>query len=150
MKPLLILVGTFIIAILLLKLIKGAIDYSLAGRIAMSLMLIFTAMGHFMFTQGMAQMVPNAIPSKIAIVYLSGIFEILLAIGLLVPKYKVSTGWILMLFFILILPANIKASLESINYETGELDGKGPGYLWFRVPLQVLFIFWVYFSTIRE
>jgi hypothetical protein len=27
-------------------------------------------------------------------------------------------------------------------------DGNGLNYLWFRVPLQILFIVWVYFSLI--
>ena len=56
----------------------------------------------------------------------------------------------LILFFIAILPANIKASLENINYQTGELNGNGIEYLWFRIPLQIVFILWVYFTTIKK
>ena len=55
-----------------------------------------------------------------------------------------------MLFFIAIIPANIKASMENINYQTGELDGSGLEYLWFRIPLQVFFIVWVFFSAIKS
>jgi hypothetical protein len=42
------------------------------------------------------------------------------------------------------LPANIKAAINNINYQTGALNGNGPSYLWFRIPLQLFFIFWVY------
>jgi hypothetical protein len=37
--------------------------------------------------------------------------------------------------------------MRRVNYETGELDGPGLAYLWFRVPLQVFFVGWVgYFA----
>ena len=75
----------------------------------------------------------------------------MLAIGLLIPMLSKNIGWILILiFFIAILPANIKAAMENINYQTGELDGNGPDYLWFRIPFQILLIVWVYFTTIRS
>ncbi len=149
MKPLYILIGVFIIALLVLKIVNKQFDFSLAGRIAMACMLGFTAIGHFAFVDGMAAMIPNIFPFKKEIVFATGLLEIAFAIGLLFPKYQVLTGWALIAFFILILPANIKASMENLNYQTGEANGPGLSYLWFRVPLQVLFIVWVYLSAIR-
>jgi hypothetical protein len=64
MKPLFVLLTTFAIAILAIKLINGNYDFLLAGRIALSAMLLFTAMGHFVFTKGMAMMLPAVIPFK--------------------------------------------------------------------------------------
>lgn len=114
----------------------------------MSAMLIFTAIGHFAFTKGMSAMIPDFFPIKSEIVLATGILEILLAVGLLFPNYRTLTGWILIIFFLLLLPANINASLQNLNYQTGEFDGPGLFYLWFRVPLQVVFIVWVYVSAI--
>ncbi|MDX1760336.1 DoxX family protein [Arenibacter sp. NBRC 103722] len=122
----------------------------MAGQIAMAAMLLFTSLGHFMFTEGMAAMMPEFIPLKKEMVYFTGVMEILFAIGLLIPRLKTPTAWLLMLFFILILPANIKAAVENINYQTGELNGSGIDYLWFRVPLQIIFILWVYFTTLKK
>lgn len=150
MKPLIVLLAVFLLALVALKVIKGTYEYSLAGRIAMSSMLLFASVGHFMFTEGMSAMIPDFIPAKKQVVILTGLFEILLAIGLLLPNYKTITGWIIIVFFILILPANIKASMENINYETGELDGKGLDYLWIRVPLQLFYILWTYMAAIRN
>ena len=116
----------------------------------MSAMLMFTAIAHFVFTNGMTQMVPDFFPLKKELVYLTGILEILFAVGLLIPRIKTITGWTLIVFFLTILPANIKASMENINYQTGELDGNGIEYLWFRIPLQILFIAWVFFTTIKD
>lgn len=150
MKPLLILISAFCVSLLLLKAVKGTWDYRMAGRIAMCAMLLFTAMGHFAFTQGMAAMVPDLVPLKAEVVYATGTLEILLAVGLLFPKYQMAVGWVLVVFLILILPANVKAAMHNIDYQTGELNGKGFSYLWFRIPLQVVFILWVYFFAIKK
>lgn len=149
MKPLFVLLGAFAISLLATRLLAGRFDYSLSGRIAMAVMLVFTAIGHFAFTKGMAMMVPDFIPYKTEVIYLTGVVEIVAAIGLLVPGVRVITGWALILFFIVLLPANIKAALEHVDYQNATYDGSGPWYLWFRVPLQVLFIVWTYVSAIR-
>ncbi len=149
MKPLITLLLTFIITLFVIKYIKREYDFSLSARIAMSMMLIFTAIGHFVFTKGMSMMIPEFIPFRENFVYLTGVFEILLAIGLLIPNYKEISGWTLIIFLLLMLPANIYASLNNVNYQKGTFDGNGLSYLWFRIPLQILFIIWTYISAIR-
>lgn len=149
MKPLIILLVTFIISLFAIKFIRKDYDFALSARIAMSIMLVFTAIGHFVFTKGMSMMIPQFIPFKESFVYLTGIFEILLAIGLLIPKLKVISGWTLIVFLLLMLPTNIYASMNNVNYQKGTFDGNGLAYLWFRIPLQILFIIWTYIGTIR-
>lgn len=149
MKPLIILLLSFIIAVFVINIVKKEYDFALSARISMSIMLIFTAIGHFIFTKGMSMIIPKIIPFKEAIVYLTGVFEILLAIMLLIPKFKNISGWILIVFLLLMLPANIYASINNVNYQKGTLDGNGLTYLWFRIPLQILFIVWTYISSIK-
>jgi uncharacterized membrane protein len=150
MKPFIVLVSVFFISFFSIKIGYGKYDLPLGGRIAMSAMLLFTATAHFAFTKGMAMMIPGFIPFKLELVYLTGIIEILAAIGLLIPGLRVVTAWLLMLFFGIILSANINAALQNIDYKKGTRSGKGPKYLWFRIPLQILFIMWTYFSAIRN
>src|SRR5690606_38325732 len=83
-------------------------------------------------------------------VYLTGVVEIAAAAGLLVPRLRRLTAWLLIVFFILVLPANIYAALEHVDYQNATFDGQGPSYLWFRIPLQLFFIIWIYFSAIRQ
>lgn len=149
MKPLLVLLISFGISLLVLYFINGSLQWSQAGCIGMSIMLVFTAIGHFKLGKGMEQMLPVFIPFKKAIVAGTGIIEIAAAIGLLLPGWQHITGWCLILFFLVILPANISSALRHINYEKGTADGAGPTYLWFRIPLQVFFIAWVYFSAVQ-
>ena len=148
MKPLIVLIAVFGISLLLLKMITGSYHLSLAGRIAMAAMLLFTAIGHFAFTKGMALMIPEPIPFKTGLVYLTGILEIAGAAGLLIPGLEVTTAWLLIIFFVMLLPANIHAALKGIDLERAATGGPGPRYLYFRIPLQALFIAWVYYFGI--
>src|SRR5690606_1992291 len=133
-----------------IKLSRKVYDFAWAGRIAMSAMLLFTAVGHFAFTEGMAMMIPSFVPFKEEMVYFTGLIEIAAAVGLLVPRLSRLTAWLLIAFFILVLPANIYAALQHVDYQNATFDGQGPTYLWFRIPLQLFFIIWVYFAAIRE
>jgi len=148
MKPLLVLLIVFGLALGLIRLIAGGADYSLAGRIAMSVMLLFTSIGHFRFLEGMAMMMPHGIPYKKQFVVLTGILEIAAAALLLIPATVYITGFLLIIFFLMILPANIHAAMHHIDFEKATATGKGSAYLWFRIPLQFFFIAWVYLFAI--
>jgi uncharacterized membrane protein len=141
MKPLIILLAVFGITSLFL-------DLALSGDIAMCVMLCFTALGHFKFKAGMARMIPKSIPFKSTVVYATGIAEIGMGIGLLFSATRTFSAILLIAFLAAVLPANIYAAMGHINFETGEANGKGPGYLWFRIPLQLFFIGWIVFFSL--
>lgn len=149
MKPFIVLATASLIALFAIKYFQGNYHFDKAARIGMSVMLLFTALGHVIYTEGMQLMIPDFIPYKKTVVYLTGVIEVMASIGLFFPRVRVFIAWLLILFFILILPANIKAALEEINYQKATFDGKGLSYLWFRIPFQVLLIAWVYFSSIK-
>ena len=149
MLPLYVLLGVFAISLFATKYFTKSFDYSFAGRVSMSAMLLFTALGHFLFAEGMALMIPGFIPFKKELVYLTGIIEICAAVGLIFVRLSHLTSWLLIIFFLLILPANINAALKNIDYQTGSNTGDGPAYLWLRIPLQVFFILWTYYFGIR-
>ncbi|WP_338812503.1 hypothetical protein V9L05_13950 [Bernardetia sp. Wsw4-3y2] len=149
MKPLVILLVVFVLSIFVIRFLNQKYDVVLAARIAMCAMLCFTAIGHFAFTKGMTMMLPPIIPFKTELIYFTGVVEIILGIGLLVPNWKVYSAWILIVFFVILLPANIYAAIKQVDLQKATFDGYGLSYLWFRVPLQLLFIVWVYLSSIR-
>jgi uncharacterized membrane protein len=150
MITLIILLAVFIIAILLQKLLLKTIDFSFAGRIAMSAMLVFTGIGHFLYSHGMSLMLPPSVPFRKELVLITGFIEILAAVTLLFTRWQRITSILLIIFFIGVLPANIYASLNHVNYQTGAYDGKGPDYLWMRIPLQLLFIAWVWYFGLKK
>lgn len=148
MKPLFVLIIIFLVSLAVTSFTSG-VDPNLSGKIALSVMLLFTSLGHFKFTQGMMMMMPQRLPAKKELVFATGMIEILAAIGILVPATSRLTGILLIIFFVLILPSNISAARRRVNYEKADYSGRGVEYLWFRVPFQVLLIGWTYFFVIR-
>ncbi len=148
MKPLVVLLIVFLGVILFMNNKYGKADLDLAGRIAMAAMLIFTAPAHFFYKKGMRSMVPYFVPFKKKVVLLSGIIQIVLAAGILIPLVQNLSALLLVLFLIVLLPANVNAAIKRVDYEDRTVKGSGPVYLWFRIPLQVFFIGWVYYFAV--
>lgn len=149
MKPLFVLLTVFLISNLVIRQYKDDMDYHLAGKIALAATLLFTSLGHLIYTKGMLLMLPDFIPLKKEMIYMTGLLEVMGAFGLFIPSLSRLTGMLLIVFFLLILPTNIYASIKHLNYETATFDGKGPGYLWFRIPFQLLLIGWTYYFVLR-
>ena len=95
MMPLIVLLIVFCLSLLWIKLRRKVYGFAWAGRIAMSAMLLFTAVGHFAFTEGMAMMLPPFVPYKQEMVYFTGLVEIAAAFGLLIPRFRLATAWLL-------------------------------------------------------
>ena len=150
MEPLIVLIVLFILTAIATRVIKKKWLFIGAGKTAMSVMLLFTAIGHFKYPDGMALMLPGFIPFKTGIIWITGFIEVAAAIGLQIPRFQKITAWLLVLFFVLILPANIYAAIHHVNLKTATFDGNGPDYLWFRVPLQLFFTGWIYYFGIRK
>lgn len=148
MKVLLVLIISFILTVVISRLFVDEWNIILSGNIAMMLMLWFASLGHFMFTKGMVMMMPAFIPFKGALVYLTGVMEIILGPLLIINSTRHIAGIILLIMFVVMLPVNINAAIKRVNFEKATYDGSGTSYLWFRVPLQLWFIAWVsYFSV---
>ena len=148
MAPLIFLLAIFAVLFLLNRfLLARRLSLSFIGRAAMAGMLIVTGISHFTNTTQMIEMVPDFLPAKREIVYATGVIELLAVIGLLWNKTARLASILLIIFFIAVLPANIAGSLKSIQYGGMEY---GSMYLLFRIPLQIFFIWWVWYFGIRR
>ena len=70
------------------------------------------------------------------------------AIGLLFIATHYITGILLIMFFMALIPSNIYAAQNHINLEKADFSGKGLSYLWFRIPLQLFFIGWIWYFAV--
>ncbi|HEX5702532.1 MAG TPA: DoxX family protein [Pyrinomonadaceae bacterium] len=114
------------------------------ARVGLSLFFIFTGVGHFIRTPEMAAMLPLSVPYRTALVYLTGVLELLGAIGVWIPRLTRLTGFLLILMLIAILPANIYSAINRVDFGGHEA---GPVYLLVRIPFQLFVIGWTYFAT---
>ena len=92
----------------------------------------------------MAAMLPPAIPYRMELIYVTGLLELLGAIGLWLPGLMRLTGVCLILMLVGILPANIYSAINHVEFGG---HGSGPAYLLIRVPFQLFLIGWTYFAT---
>jgi uncharacterized membrane protein len=147
MAPLVFLLVSFAIFYAINRFaLNGRASLSKLGAAAMSVMLIVTGIAHFSRTDVMVATMPNVMPWKREIVYFTGVCEFLAAVGLLVPRLVRLTAILLIAYFIAVLPANIVGSFKAV--ELGGME-YGPWYLLFRVPLQLFFIWWVWYFTLK-
>jgi uncharacterized membrane protein len=103
---------------------------------ALVVMFLFTASAHFTKTkEDLIAMVPKSFPSPRFLVYLTGVLEVLGAVGLLVPMTRSFAGLGLVLLLVAMFPANVNAARKGI-----QLREKLPTPLWLRGPMQLLFI----------
>ena len=128
---------------------SGAIDFELSGQIALGATMVITGLFHFVWTKGMILMMPDFMPFKKFLVYLTGVFEIMVAPGLLLPQTKTITAVLLIVFLMFILPANIDATRKKVNLRKGDFTGPGLEYLKIRIPIQLFFIAWTYWFCLR-
>jgi uncharacterized membrane protein len=119
----------------------------LGGRIGVALVFAFTGVGHFIKTSAMAKMLPARVPIRVPLIYASGVFELLATVAILIPPVSRQTGIVLCIFLLLILPSNIYAAFQKVDFGG---HAAGPIYLLVRVPLQFFLIGWIYWFAIKQ
>lgn len=109
---------------------------------AISIIIVGTT--HFAFGEVYAKIVPPQLPNPLELVYISGFFEILGGIGLLIPYISVAAAWGLIALYIAVFPANINLAVNNI-----ELEGipHSPLLYWIRLPFQAVLIAWAWWYT---
>jgi uncharacterized membrane protein len=118
---------------------RSASPYLLAG------LLTVTGSLHFISPRPYAAIVPARLPAPTALVYASGVAELLCAAGLAVPRTRRMAGWATAALFVLVFPANVTMALRS--------GGKSDVYqvgVWARLPLQIPLIVWAVSVTRRR
>jgi uncharacterized membrane protein len=130
-----------VISILLLRLL-GVVgvhwfhSWTICLRGGLAVMFFFTAASHWgRRREDLVAMVPPVLPYPHVIVSLTGVLEILGAIGLLIPKTATAAAVCLTILLIAMFPANVRAALENLS-----ISGRPATPLTLRTLLQVVFI----------
>ena len=150
LSPYLVAPLLLLVAVLLVLRVAGALgvsplaDWRTAARFALAVMFVFTAAAHF-FRQkdSLERMVPSWMPSPKVVIAVTGVLELLGALGLLLPITTPLAGVCLALLLVAMFPANIKAARDQIM-----LDGKPATPLWFRTLVQVAFVTILLWATL--
>ena len=101
---------------------------------------------HFVAPETYLGMMPEVLPAKLALVYISGIAEIAGGLGLIHPKTRRWAAWGIIALLVAVLPANVNMAINELPLGTTEVPTWA---LWARLPLQLVLIAWAYRYTKR-
>ena len=101
----------------------------------LSLFFLLAGANHFLNPDFYIDMMPPYLPAHVALVYVSGVFEILGGVAVMVPSIRASAGSGLVLLLVAIFPANLHMALNPELF-----PGASSSALYDRLPFQALFI----------
>ena len=110
--------------------------------LGLSFFFIYFGVDHFINPDFYLSIMPPSFPMHLEAVYISGLFEILGGIGVLLSKTRKLAGWGLFALLIAVYPANIYMALTPEAFPEIPLSA-----LYTRLGLQFLFFYWAYSVT---
>jgi len=113
-----------------------------AALFSFSFIFIYVGIDHFLNPKFYLSIMPPILPFHLAAVLLSGFFEIIGGIGILIPSLRKKAAWGLAALIVAVYPANIYlAQTNGAAMNTSALVA------WGRLPFQFLFIGIAYWHT---
>ncbi len=113
--------------------------------LVVALFFISGGVAHFALGRFFADIMPAYLPWHLELVYISGVFELLGAIGILIPYTRLFAAYGLMALCIAVFPANLNMALHTDQFS--ELPA---AFLYGRLPFQPLFIWFIWWSVAEE
>ena len=113
------------------------------ARVFLAFLFIVASSLHFI-TDVELKIIPPFLPLRREALYITGIFELLGGIGLLIPRFQRAAAWGLAALLVVIFPANLYHAVKNI-----QLGGilNSPVYHVIRLPLQAVLIWLVLWCT---
>ncbi|MEZ6152175.1 MAG: hypothetical protein R3C09_18905 [Pirellulaceae bacterium] len=110
------------------------------------LALLFVAAGinHFVNPGFYLKITPDSVPWPLAMIYLSGVFEFLGGIGVLVPNLRRAAGWGLIALLIAVSPVHVDMLVHADRFPEVPMWA-----LVARLLLQPVLIAWVWWTAVK-
>lgn len=104
---------------------------------------------HFVAPRLYVQIVPPSLPRPLELVYLSGVAEIALGVGVLVRRTRRVAAWGIVALLLAVFPANVYMATHDVVVEgaPGGIRDPSDGARWARLPIQAVLILWAWWYT---
>ena len=112
-----------------------------ASKYLLAMFMITAGIMHFANPAFFLKIMPPHLPLHKELVLVSGIFEVLLGVLLLVPRSSRMAAWGIVALLIAVFPANLYL------YQHQDILLASPIIHLLRLPLQGVFILWAYWHT---
>ena len=118
------------------------ITLRLLTRWLLGLLFVAAGVNHFRRPEFYAAIVPPYLPAPLTLVIVSGVFEVLLGLLLLVPATSRLAAWGLIALLVAVFPANVHMALYPDQFPQFP-----PAALWGRLPVQGVLVAWAWWYT---
>jgi uncharacterized membrane protein len=110
--------------------------------LGLSVFFINVGVDHFVNPDFYLKIMPPSLPLHLEAVYISGVFEILGGVCILIPALRRFTGWGLVALLVAVYPANIYMAITPQAYPDIPVT-----LLYVRLAFQFVFFYWAYSMT---
>jgi uncharacterized membrane protein len=114
------------------------------ARLLLGVFFVAAGLLHFVKPRPYVAIVPDALPRKRELVYVSGVAEIAGGLGVLTAPTRRAAGWWLIATLIGVFPANVNMAVNAERFRAVPEP-----LLWARLPVQGLLIAWVWRAAVR-
>ncbi|MCC9643012.1 hypothetical protein LOC71_12050 [Rhodopirellula sp. JC740] len=111
----------------------------------LSLLFIAAGVNHFVSPGVYLKIMPDYLPWPLALVYVSGFFEVFGGVGLAVPRLRRAAGWGLITLLVAVFPANVDMLINADQFPAIPV-----WTLVARLPLQGVLIAWVWWAAVKS
>jgi uncharacterized membrane protein len=121
----------------------------------MGLAYVVAGLLHFVAPAAYERVVPPGFPRPRALVYLSGIAEVGLGVGVLFERTRRVSAWGLVALLVAVFPANVyMAASDDLDLAVEGVPQRvrdpSDAALWARLPLQAVLVAWAWWYTRGE
>ena len=127
-----------------MALLKSLSTWQTIGLVSAALFYVVAGMLHFIKPDAYLKIMPPYIPWHVAMVRISGAFEIHGGLGLLVPQMRRAAAWGLVALLIAVFPANVYMATDPMDAGAASI---APVLRWGRLPFQLLLVWWLLWCT---
>ena len=113
--------------------------------LSLAIFFIYFGIDHFINPDFYLSIMPPSFPLHQEAVYISGLFEIIGGMGILIYRFRKIAGWGLFALLIAVYPANIYMAVTPSAFPDIPIF-----ILYLRLGLQFIFLYWAYTITCRE
>ena len=121
------------------------LPHSIPKRVALFLLsfaFVFAGISHFTGPEFFVAIVPPYLPAPLALVYISGVAEIMGGIGVIPFATRKWAGWGLIALLVAVYPANIHMALHPEDFPDASET-----FLYGRLVIQLVLFAWAWWAT---
>jgi uncharacterized membrane protein len=128
---------------------RAATRYKRPLCYVMGALYVLAGVLHFVAPKTFARAVPPEFPRPVALVYLSGIAEVILGIGVTIRATRRQSAWGLVALLVAVFPANVHLATSDVATDAVPEWAEGVTRLavWARLPLQAVLVLWAWWYT---